>query len=136
MFDLIKQNYFKLQLDTLKEFKSRRNLLVSMPFLTGGLLQAFHFGRHATVKLRFYALSNGRSVATQQERCTGMSQYSFYALSNGRSVATGNPIIFPEVKYVSMPFLTGGLLQQGYAEALAKNILVSMPFLTGGLLQQ
>ena len=39
MFDLIKQNYFKLQSDTLKEFKSRRNFLVSMPFLTGSLLQ-------------------------------------------------------------------------------------------------
>ena len=64
------------------------SISVSMPFLTGSLLQ--------------------------QVTCPGIfSQIGFYALSNGQSVATEtineNLIALADV---SMPFLTGSLLQQ------------------------
>ena len=85
---------------------------VSMPFLTGGLLQQFGSQIQNLNYLCFYALSNGRSVAT--ERIGGALYYSVI---------------------VSMPFLTGGLLQPCFHEKRGKDS-VSMPFLTGGLLQQ
>ena len=86
----------------------------------------------------------------------------FYALSNGQSVATDSNSLIMYSSYfsVSMPFLTGSLLQrkritksgfesdcfyalsngQSVATRIRKKMgegcSVSMPFLTGSLLQQ
>ncbi len=58
-----------------------------MPFLAGGLLQR-EFNKDAYNRCRFYALSSGRSIATQKLTASGKLQVSFYALSSGRSIAT------------------------------------------------
>ena len=59
-----------------------------MPFLTGGLLQQ-EYVFEVTKGNSFYALSNGRSVATSiMYLFTNGIIECFYALSNGRSVAT------------------------------------------------
>ena len=84
-----------------------------MPFLTGGLLQQRYDIKYNIQNRSFYALSNGRSVATK-----------------------GNERKELEIICVSMPFLTGGLLQRKTYYKKWLRIRVSMPFLTGGLLQQ
>ena len=83
-----------------------------MPFLTGSLLQQrFQFQKKGGNS--FYALSNGQSVATVYWNDVFTEVvYGFYALSNGQSVATKEtPDETTTVIFVSMPFLTGSLLQ-------------------------
>ena len=85
---------------------------VSMPFLTGSLLQLENIDRWYGMNDRFYALFNGQSVATIGLMCM-------------RIAGT----------LVSMPFLTGSLLQQLFQDVQDSMYPVSMPFLTGSLLQ-
>ena len=77
-----------------------------MPFLTGSLLQRlFPIGRKSEGN-RFYALSNGQSVATQKRFKTFRVSYNrFYALSNGQSVAT-DPFFVPYFTRVFTPIFT------------------------------
>ena len=67
--------------------------------------------------MRFYALFNGQSVATEGTFEVLRRALCFYALFNGQSVATKiSVIVFRQFKKVSMPFLTGSLLQLGENE--------------------
>ena len=87
-------------------------LYVSMPFLTGSLLQQI-FERMKDMKKRsFYALFNGQSVATNCKRIGRFNWSGFYALFNGQSVATDVFCNSKPFTKVSMPFLTGSLLQR------------------------
>ena len=62
---------------------------------------------------RFYALFNGQSVATKTMFGKGTKvSYCFYALFNGQSVATLKEGGANGADVVSMPFLTGSLLQR------------------------
>ena len=76
--------------------------------------------------MRFYALFNGQSVATVYSRLVYWHSYCFYALFNGQSVATGavDEWRSPEEE-VSMPFLTGSLLQQ---KAESENVTLRCGF--------
>ena len=93
--------------------KSSLDYEVSMPFLTGSLLQHGITASGRMVQICFYALSNGQSVATVYWNDVFTEVvYGFYALSNGQSVATKEtPDETTTVIFVSMPFLTGSLLQ-------------------------
>ena len=61
--------------------------------------------------MSFYALSNGQSVATEKAGELYLQRLGFYALSNGQSVATSSLRNSSTERPVSMPFLTGSLLQ-------------------------